>query len=96
MKTDSSEVTPDFELFPGFRNLLDTDGDGIGDQVIDPTQNDGMSDSFVSADETQYREYTYSVDDLPSFNGLHIKIVFTGTNQAKHPVIKNLRVIAVA
>ncbi len=96
MKTDSSEVTPDFELFPGFRNLLDTDGDGIGDQVIDPNQNDGMSDSFVSADETQYREYTYSVDDLPSFNGLQIKIVFTGTNQAKHPVIKNLRVIAVA
>lgn len=96
LKTDSSEVTPDFELFPGFRNLLDTDGDGIGDQVIDPNQNDGMSDSFVGADETQYREYTYSVDDLPSFNGLQIKIVFTGTNQAKHPVIKNLRVIAVA
>jgi hypothetical protein len=96
LKTDSSEVTPDFELFPGFRNLLDTDGDGIGDQVIDPKQNDGMSDSFVSADDTQYREYTYSVDDLPSFNGLQIKIVFTGTNQAKHPVIKNLRAIAVA
>ena len=96
MKSDSSEVTPDFELFPGFRNLLDTDGDGIGDQVIDPSQNDGTSDSFVGADDLQYREYTYSVDDLPSFNGLQIKIVFTGTNQAKHPVVKNLRVIAVA
>ena len=96
LKTDSSEVTPDFELFPGFLNLRDTDGDGIGDEVIDPTQNDGQSDSFVGADETQYREYTYSIDDLPSFNGFQIKIVFTGTNQAKYPVVKNLRAIAVA
>ena len=64
LKTDSSEVTPDFELFPGFLNLRDTDGDGIGDEVIDPIQNDGQSDSFVGADETQYREYTYSIDDL--------------------------------
>ena len=96
LKTDSSEVTPDFELFPGYLNLIDTDGDGIGDQVIDPKQNDGRSDAPVAADETQYREYTYSIDELPSFNGFQIKIVFTGTNQAKYPVIKNLRVIAVA
>ena len=96
LKTDSSEVTPDFELFPGYFNLRDTDGDGIGDEVIDPKENDGRSDSFVAADETQYREYTYSIDDLPSFNGFQIKIVFTGTNQAKYPVLKNLRAIAVA
>ena len=96
LKTDSSEVTPDFELFPGYLNLRDTDGDGIGDEVIDPNENDGRSDSFVPADETQYREYTYSIDELPSFNGFQIKIVFSGTNQAKYPVIKNLRVIAVA
>jgi len=96
LKTDSSEVTPDFELFPGYLNLIDTDGDGIGDQVIDPKQNDGRSDAPVAADETQYREYTYSIDELPSFNGFQIKIVFTGTNQAKYPVVKNLRVIAVA
>ena len=96
LKTDSSEVTPDFELFPGYLNLIDTDGDGIGDQVIDPKQNDGRSDAPVAADDTQYREYTYSIDELPSFNGFQIKIVFTGTNQAKYPVVKNLRVIAVA
>jgi hypothetical protein len=96
LKTDSSEVTPDFELFPGYLNLIDTDGDGIGDQVVDPKQNDGRSDAPVAADETQYREYTYSIDELPSFNGFQIKIVFTGTNQAKYPVVKNLRVIAVA
>src|SRR6056300_102495 len=96
MKADSSEVTPDFELFPGYLNLRDTDGDGIGDQVIDATQNDGRPDAFVPADETQYREYTYSIDELPSFNGFQIKLVFSGTNQAKYPVVKNLRVIAVA
>tara|TARA_R100000900_G_scaffold124497_2_gene98831 strand:+ start:5231 stop:12553 length:7323 start_codon:yes stop_codon:yes gene_type:complete len=96
LKTDSSEVTPDFELFPGHFNLIDTDGDGLGDQVIDVTENDGRPDAFVAANEMTYREYTYSVDDLPSFNGFQIKIVFTGTNQAKHPVLKNLRAIAVA
>ena len=53
-------------------------------------------DKFIGADETQYREYTYSIDDLPSFNGFQIKIVFTGTNQAKYPVVKNLRAIALA
>ncbi len=96
LRTDSNEVTPDFELFPGHFNLRDTDGDGIGDETIDPTQNDGRSDAFVPSDPLQYREYTYSVDDLPSFNGFQIKIVFTGTNQARYPVLKNLRAIAVA
>ena len=59
-------------------------------------KNDGRSDAFVPSDPLQYREYTYSVDDLPSFNGFQIKIVFTGTNQARYPVLKNLRAIAVA
>ena len=96
LRADSSEVTPGFELFPGFLNLVDIDGDGVGDQIIDPKNNSGLPDLFIPPDDTVYREYQYTVDNLPSFTGFQIKIVFTGTNQSKYPVIKNLRVIAVA
>ena len=96
LRADSSEVTPGFELFPGYANLLDIDGDGIGDQIIDPNNNSGLPDQFIPPDATTYREYQYTVDNLPSFTGFQIKIVFTGTDQSKHPVIKNLRAIAVA
>ena len=79
-----------------YANLLDIDGDGIGDQIIDPNNNSGLPDQFIPPDATTYREYQYTVDNLPSFTGFQIKIVFTGTDQSKHPVIKNLRAIAVA
>ena len=96
LRVDSSEVTPGFELFPGYKNLIDVDGDGIGDRVIDVKKNSGLPDLYIPPDDTVYREYQYTIDDLPSFTGFQIKIVFLGTNQARYPVIKNLRAIAVA
>ena len=95
-RINSEETAQSFELFPGYANLLDIDGDGVGDQIIDPKNNSGLPDLFIPPDDTVYREYQYTVDNLPSFTGFQIKIVFTGTNQSKYPVIKNLRVIAVA
>ena len=96
LRVDASEVTPGFELFPGYKNLIDVDGDGIGDRVIDVKNNSGLPDLYIPPDDTVYREYQYTIDDLPSFTGFQIKIVFLGTNQARYPVIKNLRAIAVA
>ena len=32
-RTDSSNVEQTFELFPGFDNMTDTDGDGFGDKL---------------------------------------------------------------
>ena len=63
--------------------------------MIDPSRNDGSSDSFVpQTSDRSFREYEYSVDDLPDFTGFVIKIVMAGTNQATPPLIKDLRAIA--
>ena len=94
---DSDGVGDNSDAFPNDANeSSDFDGDGIGDQIIDPNNNSGLPDQFIPPDATTYREYQYTVDNLPSFTGFQIKIVFTGTDQSKHPVIKNLRAIAVA
>jgi len=95
-RVDSSEVEQEFELFPGYKNLIDNDEDGFGDIVIDPFNNDGTSDSFVGSNENnQFFEYQYTADNLDLFTGYSIKIVMSGTNQAKPPRIRELRSIAV-
>ena len=43
-----------------------------------------------------FREYEWSIDDLPSFRVARIKLVMTSTSQAIVPVIQDLRVIALA
>ena len=96
-REDGSETELAYELFPGFDNLNDTDGDGFGDQVIDPAKNSGKPDAFVSPSVTdQFKEYQFSVDDLESFTGFKIKIVSSGTDEANSTRFKDLRVIALA
>ncbi len=43
-----------------------------------------------------YDEYSYSVVDLPDFDAFQIKIVMISSNQASVPLIKDLRVLALA
>jgi len=96
-RTDSNEVEQAFELFPGYDNLRDTNNDGFGDTVIDNTKNSGRADAFVVASaDGQFSEYQFSIDDLEQFNGFRIKIVMSGTNEARSPKFKDLRVIALA
>jgi len=75
-----------FRLFPGFNNL-------DNGRVVNPMNNDGLPDFFVSAD-SDYRGYQYSMDNIGEFTSYRIKIVMAGTNQAQPPRIKNLRTIA--
>ena len=96
-KVDSSQIEQSFELFPGYDNLKDTNGDGFGDTIINSTRNSGRSDAFVTASQdNEFREYQFSVDDLSQFTGFRIKIVMSGTNEAYAPRLKDLRVIALA
>ena len=96
-REDGSETELAYELFPGFDNLNDTDGDGFGDQVIDPSKNSGKPDAFVSPSVAdQFKEYQFSVDDLDEFTGFKIKIVSSGTNEALAPRFKDFRTIALA
>ena len=96
-RPDSEGVTPTFDLFPGFDNLKDTDGDGFGDDVIDLSKNSGRPDALTPASVNgEFVEYVFTVDNLPEFTGFQIKIEMSGSNEAEAPKFKDLRVIALA
>ena len=87
-----------YQPFPGYKNLLSTG------QVIDPSKNDGLPDKALpktdviayTSDQVVWKDYEFTIDDLPTFRNFSIKLVGTGTNQAQPPRVKDLRVIALA
>ena len=94
---DSSEVSSTYRPFPGYKNMIDTDGDGFGDEVIDVANNDGRPDSFVPPSKLdEFKEYQFSVDELEQFSGFTIKIVMISTNESTPVRIKDYRAIALA
>ena len=96
-RVDSNGIEQAFELFPGFDNLKDTNGDGFGDEVVDSVLNNGKPDAFVrSSADDEYIDYQFSADNLDQFNAFRIKIVMSGTNEARAPRFKDFRVIALA
>ena len=96
--SDKQGFNPIFEPFPGYANL-----DARG-QVISDENSDGRPDLFVpksnykgfDGETLEYREYTFTADQLPSFRSYKIKIVMTSTDQVYVPRMKDLRVIALA
>ena len=94
----NQNFTPVFVPFPGYMNLNDRK------QIIDPSLNNGLPDSFVSpsthlafsSQDLEYKEYSFSIDQLPAFRSYRIKILLTSTNQTYVPRLKDLRVIALA
>ena len=94
---DSSEVSQTYRAFPGYKNLVDVDGDGFGDDIIDLSKNDGRADAFVSPNEfDKFSEYQFSVDNLEQFNAFAIKIVMSSTNESQPVKFKDFRAIALA
>ena len=94
---DSSEVSQTYRAFPGYKNLVDIDGDGFGDDVIDLSKNDGRADAFVSPNLfDKFSEYQFSVDNLEQFSGFIIKIVMISTNESYPVRLKDFRAIALA
>ncbi len=92
-REDETNTIPSFDLFPGHSNYQ-IDGFGIK-RVIDPSLNDGSSDSFVNeSSDRSFKDYEYSVDDLPDFTAFAIKIVMATSNQATPPLVRDLRAIA--
>ena len=86
-----------YRAFPGFKNLLDTDGDGFGDQVIDEANNDGRPDARVIASGfDEFKEYQFTADDLQQFTGFTIKIVMISTNECTPVRLRDMRVLALA
>ena len=89
---------PIFVPFPGWDNL-----DARG-QIISVSNSNGKSDSYIPQSSSlgfasptlEFKEYKFTIKDLPSFNSYRIKIVLTSTNQAYPPRIRDLKVIALA
>jgi hypothetical protein len=92
-RDDAPDASQNFELFPGYANY-EVDGAGIK-RIVDASRNDGTADSKITqSSDRSFKDYEYSVDDLPDFNGFAIKIVMASENQAQPPVLKDLRAIA--
>ena len=85
-------ANPDYELFPGYSNLDNSM------QIIDANKNDGSSDKFIANTtlDNQFVDHEFTMNNLPEFKAYAIKLIFTSTNQANVPRIRDFRVIALA
>jgi len=89
--SSENSMDKDFELFPGFDNL-----NQFG-EIINKSSNNGKPDDNVSPSvSSEFKDYTFSIEQLPPFTKFQIKIDMVGTNQAQPPFIKDLRAIALA
>ena len=94
---DSSEVSQTYRAFPGYKNLIDINGDGFGDEIIDINLNDGRADAKMESNPIgEFSEYQFTVDNLEQFSGFTIKIVMTSTNECVPVRLKDFRAIALA
>jgi len=95
---DSENFNPIFVPFPGYDNL-NTKG-----EIINVSDSNGKPDNYVSlsdsrgflSEDLDYKEYTFTANNLPSFRAYRIKFVLTSTNQAYVPRVRELRVITLA
>ena len=84
--------------FPGYDNLLESG------QVIDSAKNSGRPDKLVPPTDNKgfqstaltFKDYTFTIENLPSFKFFSVKLVGTSTNQCYPPRIRDLRAIAFA
>ena len=96
--SDKEGFEPIFTPFPGYKNLSTR---GL---VINEANNDGQSDKLVpksngfgfDAKGIQFKEYTFTVDRLPSFRTYRVKLVMTSNSQVYVPRMRDLRVVALA
>lgn len=86
-----------YVLFPGYDNLaVDTDNDGIPNNIVNPSLNSGRSDVRVPISlRDEFREYQWTIDNLQPFTNYAIKMLFSSTNQADVPRMRDIRVLTV-
>jgi len=96
--SNSQGSEPTFVPFPGYDNL-DENG-----RVRTTDKSSGRPDALINKsdptgfipEELEYREYTFTANELPSFKSFRIKFLMTSTNQAFVPRLTSLKVIATA
>ena len=96
--SETANFDPIFVPFPGYDNLNDRG------EIIALENSNGKSDTYntvsdvagFASDDLDFREYTFTADNLPSFKSFRVKVVMTSSNQTYPPRMKDLRVIATA
>ena len=96
--SNNENFEPVYRPFPGYNNLNERG------EVIDPADNNGRPDVFVAPtnnqltepDSNDFKERSFTANDLPSFRYYRIKLVMTSTSQVYVPRVKDLRVLALA
>ena len=89
---------PTFVPMPGFANVSST-----GTTLI-PEDSDGQPDTYISPSETSgflsselaFKEFVYTVKELPAFFAYRIKIVIAGGSHVNVPRITELRTLTLA
>ena len=56
----------------------------------------GQHPTGFTPEDLEYKEYTFTANELPSFKTFRIKFLMTSTNQAFVPRLTSLKVIATA
>lgn len=96
--SNSPEVEPLYYPFPGYTNL------DVNGNILDFAESNGLPNKKVpktdvlASDSVNliYKDYEFSIDNLPEFKYFSVKLVGTSTNQAYPPRMRDLRVIALA
>ena len=96
--SDREGFEPIFTPFPGYKNL------DIRGEIINEADNNGQSDKLVPKTNSygfdsatlQFKEYTFTVDRLPTFRNYRVKLVMTSNSQVYVPRMRDLRVMALA
>jgi len=81
-----------------YRVTSSTEVRNVNDLAWTPFNTDGSSDLSVtpSQDDSTFKEYKYSDNNITQFTAFQIKVVLKGTNSAYPPLVRDLRGIALA
>jgi len=96
--SDQPTANPVFAPFPGYLNFKPNG------EIVSLKDSDGQSDTLIqktnvldfNSNNLEFKEYTFTMDNLQPFRFYRIKLVLSSTNQVYVPRVKDLRVIALA
>jgi hypothetical protein len=79
-----------------YKILLNDESTPFDDVGYNFFNTNGSPNTTVEKDGKNFKEYEYSVEDLPEFSSFAIKIVGQSHNTSVVPLVSNLRAIALA
>jgi hypothetical protein len=97
---NDKDESPIYYPFPGYVNKKRLDsGLQPDDSLSDGTPDVNFAKTDIigfDSNSIEFKDYEFTIDNLPSFRYFSIKIIGSSTNQAYPPRLKDLRVIALA